>query len=463
MRLIRWVAVVLVLAVSSNFLEPSAEAAERQVTYTPLNHCLDNNDNFSHGDRFLCFDNRETDGPGPGNSTRIMKVEIATGAESIIYAPQPVLVHPTNSAPGVIAASYNPVADEVIFIHGPLVSETPKVGFYAKTNRRGAVAPADGSGKIRFLDYRDVTSPVTAPGAHRGGTHRHEYSLDGKRIGFTYDDHLLTQYGRTVGMMMASRKAPGGVTHWTAILVPVVPEGTAKPGELESAAFDSWIGAKGLMRGFIGKVKEADGSYQSSLFVVDVPEDIDITTSDSGTQSRYLAPPKGTRVRRLTHTEAAGIVRGSPDGRRIAYFANAPDGTRQVFLIDSSGSDRDPDPGKRPVQATFLKGGTKGGTRWHPSGNTIACVSDNGVVVTCVKPGPRFGVSHFLTEHGPGQILPEALVWSNIGRQLAYNKRVPAKDASGRALKDFSGHDYQQVFVVAFPDAGGDGIADAVE
>ena len=91
MTLIGRVAVVIGLAVSSSSLESThAEAAERQITFTPLNHCLDNNDNFSRDDRFLCFDTRETDGPGPGNSTRIMKVEIATGAESVIYAPQPV-------------------------------------------------------------------------------------------------------------------------------------------------------------------------------------------------------------------------------------------------------------------------------------------------------------------------------------------------------------------------------------
>ena len=68
-----------------------------------------------------------------------------------------------------------------------------------------------------------------------------------------------------------------------------------------------------------------------------------------------------------------------------------------------------------------------------------------------------------MTAHGPGQIPPDALVWSNDGKQLAYDKRVPARDASGKALKDFSGHDFQQVFVVAFPDANGDGIADAVQ
>ena len=434
----------------------AAGAAERQLTSSPLNHNLDNNDNFSRDDRFLCFDTRETVARGNGSSASILKVDVRNGAESIVYAPKTVQFDPVNAAPGIIATSFSPVADEIIFIHGPFVSETPTLGFYGKTNRRGAVVPAGTSGQVRFLDARDVSSDITPPGAHRGGTHRHEYSLDGLRIGFTYDDHLLTSYGRTVGMMMASPRAPAGVTHWTAILVPIVPQGTARPGELESAAFDSWIGARGLMRGFIGKVKETDGTYHNSLFVVDVPENVDITTSDSGTKTRYMAPPRGVAVRRLTHQDAWGIVRGSRDGRRIAYFANAPDGSRQVFLIDSQGSGN-------PVQATFLPRGARSGLRWHPSGNSIAVSSENGVAVVCVKADPLFGKSFFLTAHGPGRPMLDAMVWSNDGAVLAYNQRVPTHDANGNPVRDAAARDFQQIFLVDFPDSNHNGIADPIE
>ncbi len=165
-----------------------------------------------------------------------------------------MILSTTASAPGVGAASYSPTSDEVVFIHGPLVSETAELGFYKTTNRRGGVVLADGSGDIRFLDMRDVTSAATTPGAHRGGTHRHEYTLDGKRIGFTCDDFLTTTYGRNIGMMVPHDRAPGGVSHWSVLLVPVVPSATAKPGELVKADSDSWIGSKGLMRGFIGQV-----------------------------------------------------------------------------------------------------------------------------------------------------------------------------------------------------------------
>jgi hypothetical protein len=391
-----------------------------------------------------------------------MKVEVSIGVESVVYEPKPIILGPVDAAPGVIAASYNPVADEIIFIHGPLVSETPKIGFYGTTNRRAAVVAAAG-GPAHFLDYRDVFNEPTIAGAHRGGTHRHEYSLDGQRIGFTYDDHILTGYGRTVGMMMASAKAPAGVTHWAAILVPIAPRGQAKPGELESAAFDSWVGEKGLMRAFIGKVKETGGSYTNSLFVVDVPENVDITTSFSGTRTRFLAPPKGVTVRRLTHTQASGIARGSRDGRRIAYFAQDSSGVSQVFLIDSHGSDKNPNAALGPVQATFFKTGAKSGLRWHPSGNTISVASDNGVAAVCVKPGPLFGKVYFLTPHGPALPQVDAPVWSTSGKRLAFNRRMPTKNAQGMVTQDFSGRDFLQIFLTEFPDTNNNGIADPIE
>ncbi len=436
---------------------------EWQLTFTPINHALDNNDNFSRDDRFLVVDTRETLGAGIGNCTSIMKVSVSTGLENILYAPAYKL-DPVNMAPGVGAASFSHIDDEVVFIHGPLLEETPVLGFYNIRNRRGAVVRGDGAGDVRFVDCRDVSSEVTTPGAHRGGTHRHEYTLDGNRIGFTYDDFLLQSYGRTVGYMEPHPRAPKGCSHWTALLVPVVPQAQAKAGDLIRAADDSWVGRRGQMRAFIGQVVEADGkTVTSSLFVADIPETVDITTSDSGTKTTYMQPPRGITIRRLTRTPAAGIVRGSHDGTRIAYYATAPDGSRQVFIIDAEGSDQDPDPARRPIQASFLPAGAAGGVRWHPSGNSVAVLSDNGVAAICVKPGPLFGAAYWLTPHGPGLRAAEALVWSHDGSLLAFNRRVPTYDPTGKLIKDFNGNDFRQIFLTRFPDANRNGIADPIE
>ena len=435
--------------------------AERQLTFSPISKALDNNDNFSPGGKFLVYDTRDTIAPGPANSTRIMKVSVATGQESDVYRP-PSVTGP-QAAPGVLAASWSPVANEVILIHGPLLTETARLGFYSQTNRRGALVPADGTGQVRFLDCRDVSTPTTPPGAHRGGTHRHEFSADGKRIGFTYDDQLLRAYGRNIGMLVPHPKAPCGVSHYFTVLLPIVPLAGARPGDLVRAADDSWVGAQGLMRAFIGSTKDAAGRLSTSLYVVDIPQNVDVTTAGAGTATRYPTPPQGLRVRRLARAESPGVVRGSLDGARIAYYAKDAKGVRQVFLIDAHGSDQNSNAALRPVQATFLPAGAAAGLRWHPSGNSIAVLSANGVAATCVQPGPLFGKTIWLTRSGAGALPAEALVWSPDGSLLAFNRRVPAADAAGKPLKDAAGLDFRQIFLVAFPDRNRNGIADPIE
>ena len=445
-----------VLAVS-----PLASALERQITFTAKNHSLDNNDNFSPDGRFLCYDTREEVGPGIDNCQSIEKVEIATANETILYRPAESVIG-DEPAPGVGAASYCAAANVVAFIHGPPLDEVPARGPYAKPNRNGVEVAADGSGRWHWLDKRDTEiSRDTIPGAHRGGTHRHEYTLDGQRIGFTYDDVLLPQCDRTIGYMEKHAKAPRGATHFFAILVPVVPKGTSKPGEIEKAYGDSWVGRQGHRRAFIGKVRAEDGvAYEESLFVVDVPPGVDITTADSGSATRFPSPPEGVRIRRLTHTWAGGIVRGTPDGDRIAYYGKDADDVTQIFVIRSDGADRHADPAKRPVQATHLPHGAGPGLRWHPSGNTVFCVSNNAVVATCVKQGPGFGTSVLLTSEGD-EPAREELVVSLDGKMLAFSKQVLTFDGSGNRVHTYDGSDFRQVFVLDFSDTNGDGIADA--
>ncbi|MBL8175232.1 MAG: DUF3748 domain-containing protein, partial [Bryobacterales bacterium] len=211
----------LLLALLTILLSAAELAGEWQLTFSPIAKNLDNNDNFSRDGRFLVYDTRDTLGGGIGNSTSIMKVSVTTGLENYLYLPESVTG--SQAAPGLGAASWGAATDEVAFIHGPLMSETRQLGFYSATNRKGGVVMGDGSGDIRFLDCRDVTNEITTPGAHRGGSHRHEWSADGKRIGFTYDDHILTAYGRNIGLMLPHEKAPCGASHYSALLIPVVP------------------------------------------------------------------------------------------------------------------------------------------------------------------------------------------------------------------------------------------------
>ena len=432
---------------------------EQQITFSCKNHELDNNDNFSPDGRFLCYDTRETVGPGIENSQSIDLVEIETGREIVIYQP-PASVTGAEAAPGVGAASYSWTEPRVAFIHGPLLEDVPARGYYGKPNRNGAVVRADGPPLLQdgrypmaWLDLRDVaTDRDSTPGAHRGGTHRHEYNRNGQRIGFTYDDFLLPQYDRTIGYMTPHPKAPAPAECWFAVLVTPAPMGQAKPGEIEKAYGDSWVDPQGTMRAFIGKVRNPDGiTYEESLFVADIPSDVDITTADAGAADRYPRPPQGVSVRRLTHGWAGGIVRGSPDGTKIAYYGKAADGSTQIFIIPADGSDQAEDPAKRPVQATHLPHGAESGLRWHPSGDIIFCISNNGIVATCVAAGARFGVSVFLTAQGD-ETPRYALAVSPDGRRLAYNRTVPTEDTDGQPCTNYAGKDFSQIFLLDIAD-----------
>ena len=127
---------------------------------------------------------------------------------------------------------------------------------------------------------------------------------------------------------------------------------------------DSWVTPDGTARAFIGKVRNEDGeTYEESLFVVEIPRDVDITTADGGSATRFPGPPKGITVRRITHDWAGGIVRGCPSGDRIAYYAKAEDRSVQVFVVATGGSDRDGDARKRPRPVTSFAEGAGPGLR----------------------------------------------------------------------------------------------------
>lgn len=436
---------------------------EKQLTFAAKSHWLDNNDNFSADGRFLCYDTRETIGPGIEHSQTIEVFDFHRGKSIVVYKPEAALLGNT-PAPGVGAVSFSFSSMEVAFIHGPPVSEVTERGPYGRSNRNGACVQlketlefrdndwhmsANGTYAFHWLDKRDVeTTRDTLPGAHRGGTHRHEYCRKGNRIGFTYDDHLLPNYDRTIGYMEPHPNAPPPASHYFAILVSVVPKGTSHPGEIEKAYGDSWVDPRGTMRAFIGKVRNKDGiGYEESLFVVDVPSDVDITSADSGNTKRFPSPPEGISIRRLTHSWASGIVRGSPDGKSIAYFGKDVEGRSQVFIINALGSDLSEQPEMRPRQVSFLEHGTESGLRWHPSGKWLICVSNDGIAKILVDDGPDFGKTIFLTPQGDGADR-HAPVISPDGKRIAYNKRIATFDTQGHVLKNYAGEDFVQIFVI---------------
>ncbi len=422
---------------------------EIQITFNAKTHSLDNNDNFSPDGKFLCYDTRGmVYNNSLANCKSIEKVEIATGIETILCKPKSVSGE--NAAPGVAAVSYHPVENKVIFIHGPNLDEVKERGYYNIRNRTGVEISADGKRKLTKIDMRDVaTNRPTVPGAQRGGTHRHEYSRNGKRIGFTYDDFLQQDYDRSIGYMEKNSKAPQGYTHYFAILVKPAKKGKSKPGEIEKAHSDSWVDSAGTKRAFIGKVRSANGKdYENSLFIAEIPDDVDITTASSGDKDHYPTPPKGIIIRRLTHsTTDDGIVRGSYDGKRIAYLSEDKKGVKQVFVIRTDGSDKSKDPDLRPRQVTHFKSDASN-IRWHPSDKKIFSISNGKIYASNVSNNKDFGKTILLTPEDRNR---NNLVVSPNGKILAYNVAMP--DLKSKLIVNGKIKDkFDQIFILKLSD-----------
>lgn len=410
---------------------------EKQITFSEKNHALDDNDNFSPDNKFLCYDTRGTVfNDNLANCKSIEKVEIATGKETVLWAPE--YVTGEDAAPGVAAVSYSHNENKVAFIHGPFLDEVEKRGYYGIRNRTGVEVSADGLKKFTKLDMRDVESNPTTPGAHRGGSHRHEYSRKGDRIGFTYDDFLDESYDRTIGFMQKSDKAPKGYTHYFSLLVKPVKKGESKAGEIEKARDDSWVDYEGTKRAFIGKVRAANGvDYENSLFVAVIPDSLDITTANSGSKTEYPTPAEGIKIVRLTHSkDAKGIVRGSTDGKRIAYLDLDKNGVYQVFVIPTDGSDTDSDVSKHPRQVTFFEEDASS-LRWDYQGNYILSITKGNIAVSYVGEGDKFSETFFITND---DVERKHLVISSDDKTIAYTKKV----------KSDGGKEFTQIFIIEF-------------
>jgi hypothetical protein len=413
---------------------------EKQITSDyNYHHDLDNNDNFSPDGKWLVYDTR-TDSGGIAESAKIEKVNVETGEKKILFE----IKENQFWGPGAGAVSYSPKENAVVFIHGlKSTQENP----YQQWRRTGVIIEDANPGVPIFMDARDVTFPFT-PGALRGGTHRHEWSGDGNWIGFTYNDAILKALEdatgqkrnlRTIGVSKKIRPVTVDQNdenisgEWfSALVVRVVPAPQPGSDEISHAAGDSWVGTNGycrkdggrqMARAFIGTAKNKNGAEVNEVFIVDIPDDI--TTPSAlgpleGTKDDFPMPPKGTVQRRLTFTSettypgCAGIVRASPDGSSIIYFAKDENGIEQIFSISPIGGS--------PKQITAHTSQASGNLRWHPDGQHISYVHE-GSIVLC-KVGDEPFAERFQKLTAATAPAPSNMVWSPDGKSLAFNRLV---------------------------------------
>ena len=430
-------------------IAPQGSLKEIQLTFDPArNHSLDNNDNFSPDNKWLVYDTRTGIG-GIGGSPSVERVNIETGQTQVLFG------IPNNSeyGPGAGAASYHPLENRVIFIHGLEVCNAANP--YQQWRRTGVMVRDDEPGKPYYMDSRDVTFPFT-PGALRGGTHRHEWSRDGKWVGYTYNDALMKKLEDSTGVKWNLRTiAVSNQCHraivdrdsacenvqgewYSAVVVRVVPNPVPGSDEISNAASDSWIGTGGyrkpdgkwqVARAFLGKVMSREGKQVDELFVVDIPDSINVPGEYGpleGTPVTFPMPPRGTVQRRLTYTSetrypgCGGIVRSSPDSRYISYLATDSSGIRQVFLTSP--------PGGQPLQLTFHGSDVQGSVRWSPDSRSVCYVWENSIVVCRIGNRPFEKRFRRLTARTPEA--PYALVWSGDGKTIAFNRAVPGREGS---------------------------------
>jgi Protein of unknown function (DUF3748)/Dipeptidyl peptidase IV (DPP IV) N-terminal region len=452
--------VCLVIMINSLGFSMKINCRGIQLTSEPRNHHLDNNDVFSPDGKWIVYDTRDPrDVPVSeiGANSKIEKINIETGQIIILYETP---VFQTEYGPGVGAASFHPFEDKVVVMHGLMNCNKSRPYWFWR--RSGVLLHANQSDSVQYIDARDVTAPFT-PGALRGGTHRHEWSGDGKWVGFTYNDAIMAEIERKTGQQVNLRtigvstgiksvkvdKDAEGENNdgiwFSALVVKVTPN--PKPGsdEISKAYSDAWIGTKGYRkadgtlqraRAFLGDICTVKGDRLTELFVVDIPERIDVSGDGGplqGTDTAMPMPPKGCTQRRITYTENRkypGVVdsprhwvRSSPDGNRISYLAKDDKGIVQVFFASLlSGLTEQVTRHDSSIQSTV---------RWSSDGEKICYVCDNSIFVCDLLAKTTKRITQETKD------VPFSPVWSPDDMVIVFNRWVP----NGR-------NSYAQIFLI---------------
>jgi hypothetical protein len=421
----------------------STEYDVKQLTFDPYNHFISPFGSFSPDGQWIVYDTR-TDETAMGSNANIEKVNTHTGKTVVIYKTP----NQNPYGPGCGTPSYSSVENKIVFIHGILNSNADRP--YGFSRRTAVMVDESHPGKGILLDARDITSPFTA-GALRGGTHAHQWSADGNWIGFTYNDAIMADIEkhtgqkldlRTVGVSTSLRpvsidKDPQGENNngiwFSALVVRVVPDPTPGSDEIARACEDAWVGKNGYpkpdgsfqrARAFQGKLQTKENTELVEVFIVDIPDRIDIpgpTGPLEGTETQMPQPPKGCIQRRLTYTESwkyPGVVAqprhwlfSSSDGQYIGFLAKDDNGTVQLFVVSPLGG--------QPIQITFHDKPVQSTFSWHPSEPVVCYACDNSIFTCRIDRTSRPQTPVRVTNKAGS--LPIYPTWSPDGKSIVYN------------------------------------------
>lgn len=420
---------------------------EYQLTTGNEGHFLHNTEVFSPDDEWIVYDTRNIDSQIARNCC-IKMVNVKSREIRLLYKTK----HQTKYGPGVAAATFDPVKNEVLFIHG--LSNCDSANPYSETRRTGVAVQIDHPEVPIFMDARNVYPPFT-PGALRGGTHAHTWSGDGKWISFTYNDAIMAQLAkndknkkdmRMVGVMapygpVKVKEFPSGENNNGIMFTTIVTQvtGNPKPGsdEIEKAHGDGWVGKEGYVRkdgkrqkraiAFLGDTRDSADNLLTEVYIVNVPENITSALpgeSLAGTKYSRPMPPKGTKQKRLTYTadrKFPGIqgprfwMRSTPDGSRLFFLMKDDHGVVQFYAISPNGGVIN--------QITHNSFSVSTTFNVSPDGKFLAYGSGNNIYVTEITTG----ITKEITNDAPDKYSRVSNVnWSNNGTMIAFNRKVPS-------------------------------------
>jgi hypothetical protein len=410
---------------------------ETQLTKDDYGHFLNSTQVFSPDDEWIVYDTRNDDG-GIISTGSIEMVNVNTGEIKTLYR----TTHQTKYGPGVGAATFNPHQHLVVFIHG--IRNANEKNPYGFTRRTAVGIKTDNPFEPLFMDARDIVAPFT-PGALRGGTHAYTWSGDGEWLCFTYNDYIIEQLAKHDTTVMDMRTiavmAPGKVTvkddgsgennsgeKFSTVVALVKEHPHPGSNDIDKAFDEGWIGKNGYKKSngswqkravaFQGNVRNQQNEIVTEIFVADVPEDITHASHGKpleGTSTSHPNVPEGTTQRRITFTKN-GVqgprhwLKTTSDGAMILFMAKDQKNIVQVFGVSPNGG--------AVKQISSNDFSIDGPINISPDDQFVSYIGDGCVFITDIKTGRSQRLTTKTTDNKP----EGAVIWSNNGQMLAYNR-----------------------------------------
>ena len=370
----------------------------RVLPTTATNAILTNAHVWSPDSTRLVYDCRSDLAGSQFDSREIRAVEVTTGRVETLYRGE------NGAHCGV--ATWHPLRDVIVFILGPEFPE--RDGFtYAASRRQGVILDLT-SGLVEALEARDLAT--FTPGSLAGGTHVHQFSPDGARVSFTYDDHCLSEQGtnrRTVGIAELDQPVEVPMSH------PRNHAGCAtcgvivQPNPIFTRCFEeSWVGPGHQQVVFQAEMV----GFVVVLILATLPDRLDPPRRNS--PARPHRALRNVTLRQLTsHPDGVAAAprhwpRANAVGSRIAFLREF-DGVAKLWSVSVQGRDARPVPHLGAVQSAFT---------WHPDGERVAAVINERVAWIDMNDGRI----EFLTQLKEFAPRPEACVVSPDGRRIAF-------------------------------------------